>query len=305
MAESKPGKSVTASRARRRKTGFAFALLILFALALQFAQARTVPFASSRTLKVWVFDVGQGDAIFIQAPDGEKMLVGGGPDDEVLAKLGSVMAPWDRTIDAAVLTDANPAQSTGLVDVLARYRVGTLVETGVKTYAAVSKALESAANASGTTRTFVHAGSRLMLGDVRLDILAPVADVHGQDPEEPNDTAIVIRLTYGDSSILLTGDASANEEPEILNDLDAPIDVLKVAHQGSGSSTTMDFLRAVQPRVAIISVGKDNTYNQPSASLLARLSLAGAFIRRTDLDGDILITSDGGEPTVTPSPLPF
>jgi competence protein ComEC len=112
----------------------------------------------------------------------------------------------------------------------------------------------------------------------------------------------VLLLEYGQTSILFTGDATSIQESEIINSIAGPVDILKVAHHGSRFSTSRYFLDILQPAYAMISVGRNN-YGHPHSTLINRLEEVGALIYRTDLDGDILITSLGGEPEVFSKPL--
>jgi competence protein ComEC len=168
-----------------------------------------------------------------------------------------------------------------------------------------NSAVELAA-AQGTEILLVDEGEEVDGEDeVSLKVLAPDESWTNKKADNLNTTSIVLLLTYGETLILLTGDAPINEENEILDDIFESVDVLKVAHHGSVTSTSGSFLEAVAPRYAVISVGEGNDYGHPHPATLERLRSRGISAFRTDLDGDILITSSGGEPVVESRPLPF
>ncbi|MEI6510728.1 MAG: ComEC/Rec2 family competence protein [Candidatus Uhrbacteria bacterium] len=262
------------------------------------------PFVSSGELRVWFFDVGQGDSIFIETPDHHQILVDGGPSQEVLSKLGQVMQPWDRSIDAIVLTHPHKDHVAGLVSVLERYDVATVYDGGALSHTGEMDAFEADTVAEHAPTKHLVAGDHFAYGDVTLEVLAPTKPIDGTYPKDPNEASVVMLVTYHDTTLLLTGDAPADVEHDILPEV-GDVDVLKVGHHGSRTSSSTEFLDAVTPEFAIISDGIDNSYGHPHPATLQRLDDRHIRVERTDLDGDILLTSTGGEPTVEPSPLPF
>lgn len=290
---------------QRRAIGCGLVLVaLILAASLHVEAARVSPAAKEKPLRVWVFDVGQGDAILIEAPTGEQMLVDAGASDAILAKLGSVLSPLDHSLDAVLVTHPHEDHLAGLVEVLRRYDVGAVYETGDEHDTGTQSFFWDEVAAEGASRAFVSDGASITLGEVTLDVIAPDTSLAGKHLKDPNMASVVLLLTYGETSILLAGDAPTELEEDILPDLLKPVDVLKVAHHGSVYSTSQRFLEVAQPRIAIISVG-ENSYGHPHPVLLARLLETGQAVYRTDLDGDILITSFGGEPTVEANPLPF
>lgn len=290
-----------------KKRVFPFFLVlasIFFAFLVHFEASGAEVRGMERPLRVWFFDVGQGDAIFIETPTGEQILVDAGADNTVLAKLGAVMSPLDRTIDAILVTHPHEDHLAGFVEVLRRYDVGAVYETGAEHDVGTQAVFWEEVQKEGALHALVRGGKKIMLGDVQLEILAPDADLSHKHAKDPNLSSLVVRLTYGETSILLTGDAPIALEADFLSELSSPIDVLKVAHHGSAYSTSKTFLEITKPKVSIISVGK-NSYGHPHPVLLARLFEAGIKNYRTDLDGDILLTSFGEEPNIEPHPLPF
>ncbi|HLD17480.1 MAG TPA: MBL fold metallo-hydrolase [Patescibacteria group bacterium] len=292
---------------RRRRWRFLALLAGMFlgAWTLQRTEAGSTFFVPDARLRVWVFDVGQGDAILVEAPTGERILVDAGPDTSLLPKLGSILPPWDRRIDLFVLTHPHMDHVGGALELLKRYKVGAILETDVFSSDPFIDAFEAMVEKEGARRVFARGGQKIIFGDVHLDVVAPDQDLRGKKMENVNNASVVLFLTYGQTSVLLTGDAAFEEETDLFSDFSAPIDVLKVAHHGSVTSTSPRFLSVTRPSVAIISVGTENDYGHPHPVTLARLNDLGSKILRTDFDGDVLIVSDGGEPKIRPRPLAF
>ena len=262
------------------------------------------PLVSSGELRVWFFDVGQGDAILIDTPDHHQILVDGGPSQAILSKLGQVLPPWDRSVDAIVLTHPHLDHVAGLMSVLERYDVAAIYDGGALARTGAMDAFGEDAIVEGAAIDHLVAGDRFVYGDVTLDVLAPTRAFDGTYPKDPNEASLVLLLTYRDTTVLLMGDATDDVERDILSTV-GDIDVLKVGHHGSRTSSSTELLDDVTPELAIVSCGIDNSYGHPHPATIQRLDDRGIRIERTDLDGDILLTSTGGEPTVKPSPLPF
>jgi len=266
--------------------------------------ARVILPWQEKPLRIWMLDVGQGDAIFIEFPTGEQWLVDGGPDDAVLAKLGSLLPPWDRTLDAVLLTHPDADHVTGLVGVFDQYEVETVYETGVRAHTPHDEAFAQQLRTIMSDRTILFGGDVVQVSGVTLTVLWPEDSQEGSYSENRNNLSINFLLEYSDTSILFTGDAEEAVE-SIVGPQVGDIDVLKVGHHGSLTSTSWEFLQAIDPEIALISLGRDNRYGHPHPVVIDRLKQIGAAILRTDLHRDILLTSYGGEPTVQPSPLPF
>ncbi len=245
-------------------------------------------------LRVTVLDVGQGDSILIETPAGHRILVDGGPSGDVLMQaLGRELAPSDRRIDLMVLTHGQDDHVTGLVDVLQRFDVRQVLAGPLPGTTAAYRAWRDEVAALGLPVHQAVAGEWLDLGrGAYIDVLGPPEQaIHGTE-DDLNNNCIVLRLVYGDTSFLLTGDLAGAGEAALLDsnaDLDST--VLKVGHHGSEGSSSRAFLDAVDPGLAVISVGAGNTYGHPSPSL--RLRLAGTPYLRTDQNGDVSIESDG------------
>jgi competence protein ComEC len=262
-------------------------------------------------MKVWFFDVGQGDAIFIQTSDNKQILVDGGPGESVLSKLGAVMPFWDRTIDMIVLTHPHSDHVSGLIEVLDRYQVDQVVMTGVEYQSYYLDAFEERVKDEGAEVIYVdqemEIGVPRAAGGVPYSLLSvyPDQSFNNQYIDELNTTSIVLELIHGQTSVLLTGDIYVEQETEVLQNLTSQTDILKVPHQGSISSTSVRFLEALDLETAIITVGEDNTYGHPHPAILQRLQDQNIQVYRTDLDGDVLLISDGQDHEVIKKPLIF
>lgn len=268
-----------------------------------FSSAQPWPW-SERPLKIWMLDIGQGDALLIEFPTGEQMLVDGGPGDSVLAKLGSVLAPWDRSLDAVVSTHPDADHVSGIISVLDRYDVSTIYESGVGAHTPFGQAYEERRDSENAQVVEISQGDVIKIGEVTLTVLWPQQTLVGVYPKKRNNDGIVFLLEYGQTSMLFTADTEEEDEDGYASHV-GDIDVLKVGHHGSLTSTSWNLLELTDPEIALISLGEDNSYGHPHPVIIDRLNQVGAKIFRTDLDGDILLTSWGGEPVVESHPLPF
>ncbi len=273
-------------------------LLLLFAMlfALSFGALVFVswPEWNFRGLKIIFFDVGQGDAIYIRTPDKKDILIDGGPDNSVVYKLGEYMPLFDRTIEYMILTHPHADHVTGLVQVLRRYTVKNVlfVDTPYDTpdYAAWLSEIKK----EGANIVMPSQGEEFRFGDALLKIIYPTEDVIGKPLENVNNASFVTKFSYGDTDVLLEGDAEKEEEAELLRSgMDISAEVLKAGHHGSKTSSTPEFLDAVHPETAVISAGEGNAYGHPHFRTLHELESRGIRIFRTDEDGDVILKSDG------------
>ncbi len=256
-------------------------------------------YAESRSgLTVAFLDVGQGDAIFIQAENGNQVLLDGGPNKAVLSQLSKIMPFYDRSIDVVIATHPDGDHIGGLPDVLNRYNVDLVIEPGVESDTAVYKEFERLVEEKGVKKLLARRGMKIILNDnTYLLILFPDRDVSGFDS---NDASIVAKLVYEKTSFLFMGDSPKKIE-EYLVSLDKEklnTDVLKVGHHGSRTSTSESFLGYTSPEYAIISAGKNNRYGHPHKETLDMLNKFQIRILRTDESGIIKIKSDGNIITV-------
>lgn len=241
------------------------------------------------------FDVGQGDAVFIEAPNNNQVLIDGGPNNAILSKLGEVMPFWDRSIDLLVLTHPHADHLDGLLEVLKRYDVETVLEAGVNHTIPEYEEWHKFLKDKNIKIVIANAGQRIYLSDKTfLDVLAPVDSYKNESPKNIHDSTVVSRLTHGSSTAIFMGDAERKTEYKLLfSGVDLKSDILKAGHHGSKTSTSEEFLKAVSPRFAIISAGKKNRYGHPHQEVVDRLNSFGIKVLRTDQDGDIKFISDG------------
>ena len=251
-------------------------------------------FAESRSgLMVAFLDVGQGDAILIETSTGRQILIDGGPNKKVLQELSKIMPFYDRSIDVVIVTHPDGDHIGGLPEVLKRYNVDLVIESGVESDTAVSKAFENLIEEKNIKKVLARRGMRLVLGNnAYMLVLFPIGDVAGWDT---NDASIVAKLVYGKTSYLFTGDSPQKIENYLVfvekENLD--VDVLKAGHHGSKTSSSESFVGYASPEYAIISAGKNNRYGHPHKEVLDILGKFGAKILRTDESGTIKIKSDG------------
>lgn len=247
-------------------------------------------------LRVVFLDVGQGDSIYIEAPNGRQVLVDGGPDASVVSQLASVMPLFDKTIDLVVATHADADHIGGLSAVLDDYTVSRVLENGAGGKTKTYQKLEQKIIDHHIQKDIARRGMHIIIDEkenIYFDILYPDRDVVNLDS---NDGSIVGRLTYGGQSFMLTGDAPnnveniiiKNEKPEFLKS-----SVLKLGHHGSHTSSSTEWLRAISPSYAIISAGLNNRYGHPHKETLDKLDSLQIPYLATYEKGNIEFDTDG------------
>lgn len=242
-----------------------------------------LPLAPDSELTLTMLDVGQGDAILIETPGGEQILVDGGPSGiEVARELGAVLPHWDRSIDTIMLTHGDQDHVGGLPEVLARFDVGRVYDNGRDRSTEVATLYA----AQAPQRTALMAGDVLELNGVRIEVLWPPAG-HGGSRE--NDMSLVLHVTHGQVSFLLTGDIERDPQRSLIATLPA-VTVLKVPHHGASTSDAT-FLQSTRAVIALVSVGEGNRFGHPTAETLELLG--GMEVLRTDRDGRITLRSNG------------
>ena len=244
-------------------------------------------------LKVYLLDVGQGDAIFIEAPNGNQVLIDGGPDNKVIQELAKVMPFYDREIDMVVATHPHADHIAGLISVLERYDVKNIMQAEEDYNSPVVSAWQDSVKNEKANEIEAIAGKIIELGNgVALKIIYPKKSLEGQTVKNPNNSSVVLMLDYKETEILLVGDIESKVEKELLND-DIDADILKVGHHGSKTSTTAGFLEKVSPQIAFIQVGSKNKFGHPSPEVIQRLENFGIKYYRTDIDGHVEVLTDG------------
>lgn len=272
-------------------------LILLALLAATFFAGREWMVRPDGNVTVHVLDIGQGDSIFITGPSGQQILIDGGPDNSALAGVGRRMSFFDRSIDLLVVTHPDLDHTFALPELLKRYTIKTALITGVlhnqPRYAEFLALLRS----KKIPVIIADPVKDIDLGDsLRLDVLWPLPIYLGMEepPEGGNNTSIVARLTYGEDSILFTGDMEEVEENAVLaSGADLRADILKLGHHGSKTSTSTGFLLAVDPDLALISAGRNNKFGHPHNVVLDRLKKFGVTYRSTALEGTVTVEMDG------------
>ncbi|MFB0919832.1 MAG: MBL fold metallo-hydrolase, partial [Oscillospiraceae bacterium] len=248
-------------------------------------------------LTVHFLDVGQGDAEFIELPDGKTMLIDAGESEYGDTVVNYIKGLGYKKVDYLVATHPHADHIGGMTKVVQSFAIGAVYMPNTTTTTQTYSSLLTAIKSAGLTITAAKAGVNMFSANgLTADIIAPV----GTSYDDLNNYSAVIKLSYKNNSFLFMGDAEELSENEITANVKA--DVLKVGHHGSNSSTGQDFLSKVAPKYAVISVGTGNDYGHPAQITLDKLSAIGAAIYRTDKDGTVIFKSDGTNITVNKSP---
>jgi competence protein ComEC len=270
-------------------------LPLLVAAILVWSVALTTP---DDKLHVSFLDVGQGDAILIQTPNGQNILIDGGPDPQKInLELSKKLPFWDRTIDLVVCTQPQADHVTGLVEVLQRYKVKQVLESGVSYNSSIYQVWLRLIEDKEIEYNIAQARQEIDLGNgIKMEVLNPPEGLFEGTSHDVDNNGVVLRLSWGKLSFLFTADIREEVEFELIGQrANLKSTVLKVAHHGSETSTTSQFLAAVDPEVAVISVGADNTFGHPSPEVVEGLidRLGEDNVYRTDEDGTIEFITDG------------
>lgn len=256
-----------------------------------------LPVSAFANLQVHFLDVGQGDCTIVLC-DGEAMVIDGGP-----ASASSFVYSYIKNtlglqhVDYIISTHPHLDHVYGLSAVLNAVPVDLILTPVLEWDSKAFNSMLRYADAQGTPVAVPEEGDTLQLGGAKVTILHcwPEAIDYGRT----NDSSIVTRIDYGDTSFIITGDAEDWSEYMMIDDgMNLKANVLRVSHHGSGTGSSLEFLQAVQPEYAVISVGKDNGYGHPHQEVLDRLNKIGAKVLRTDELGTIVIRSDGNTLTL-------
>ncbi len=251
--------------------------------------------AGEPEIAVYFFNVGQGDSQFISAKDGTQILIDGGPDSSVISRLGGVMPYFDNSIDAVILTHPHADHVTGLIDVLLRYNVGVVIESGVEYNTAEYAVFQKIIKEKNIKLIIIDRPLLMSFGTAQLKFIYPHRSYAGRTLKNVHDSMIVGELVFEGRKILFMGDAEKNIERVLTDEnLAGDVDVLKAGHHGSKTSSNSFFLEAVLPEYAVISAGAGNRYGHPAQATLTNLVNSGAQIFRTDLDGTVKLQINGG-----------
>ena len=247
--------------------------------------------------QIHFIDVGQADAALIIC-DGKTMLIDGGNRADSNLIYSYLTRRGITYLDYVVATHAHEDHVGGLAGALTAADAGVIMSPVTSYNSSAFNNFLSRVRARNRTLTIPKAGDNFMLGSASVTVLGPLKTTY----EDPNDTSIVLRVVYGETSFLFTGDMEYLAEVDLLESgAMLRSTLLKVGHHGSASSTSYRFLREVAPKYGVISVGKDNDYGHPTETVLSRLRDADVTVLRTDESGDIICTSDGKNLSFTTS----
>jgi len=254
---------------------------------------------TANDLKIYFLNVGQGDSEYIKMPSGEDILIDGGPDNSVLSELGKVMASGDRKIDLVILTHPHADHLTGLIDVINRFEIGQVWETGVEYSSSSYDAWKNLLNKKGISDQFASANLAKQFNDVKISVLYPLLILKNpsdsdadQNIDNLNNSSIILELNFNQFSALFLGDAEINAQNQILNSM-KHYNVVKIAHHGSGNGLNSNLMKIAQPNIAVIEVGAKNTYGHPAPITISFLKNLATQIYRTDQDGTVGVYTNG------------
>ncbi|MCB9731106.1 MAG: helix-hairpin-helix domain-containing protein [Deltaproteobacteria bacterium] len=308
-----PASSAQAARGARGGaplTGWASAVLAWLALvsaALAPACASTAPTTvvapeppeppapAGPPLTVQVVDVGQGDGLIVLSPTGKSIMIDAGDRGKHAPMLRQLAEDGVTTLDLVVMSHPHADHIGGMQKVLEKVPTKAFVDPGFDYSSGIYADLLAHLEASGTKVLIARRGRRIDIGGgASLEVLWPVEPLLRGTRSDANSNSVVLKLVYGTTSMLFTGDSEAPTENGLLDDPESlHADVLKVAHHGSEHSTQDRFLAAVRPYIAVISCGEDNKFGHPALSTLEKLERSGVQVLRTDLSGTITLVSDG------------
>jgi competence protein ComEC len=262
-----------------------FALIILLiSVSVIFGVIKNYP--KSGETKVSFLDVGQGDSALFETENGYRLLVDAGPDKKVLRKLGEVLPFWSRSIDVILLSHYDSDHIGGLPEILRRYKVGLVISAPTGKTNSLTEEINQIIKDKNISQFTARGGEYIDWGAMKIQILFPDRDTKGWDE---NVASVIARVTTGNSSFILTGDAPQATEEYLVSRYGGKLqsDVLKVGHHGSKTSSDSSFVSAINPAYSVISVGLNNRYGHPNKETLDLLGKFKDKILETFKDGTI------------------
>ena len=271
------------------------------------AQITTTTAASTTTHKttteklyVHFLDIGQGDSIFIELPNGQSMLIDAAEDEQADKIITYIHQQGYDSLDYVVATHPHDDHIGGMDNVINNFNVSNVYLSPATHTTKSYENMITAISSSGAKSYTAMAGDTILSdGDLLIEVVAPKTTEY----DDLNNASVVIKLTYDNNKFLFTGDAEKEEEDGIWTNIKC--DVLKVGHHGSDSSTTANFIKKVEPTYAVISCGLGNSYGHPTDTILKRLADNNIKTFRTDTQGTIVFTSDGTTISVDKSPSEY
>jgi len=251
-------------------------------------------------LKVIFLDVGQGDAIFIETPNGSKTLIDAGPNSTVVRLLSQFIPFYDRSIDLLIATHSDADHVAGFVDIINRFKIKSFGQNSVFDSDGLNTEISDLIEEYNIDKYFLHAGNKIILDEeenIYIEILWPEK---GQQEKDNNDNSVITRIVYKDIKIMLTGDASSEIEERLVKSFGGTdsssqnylqSNILKAGHHGSKTSTSKDFFSVVKPEYIVISAGEDNKFGHPHQEVLDIVE--NKKILETYVLGSIEFQSDG------------
>jgi competence protein ComEC len=249
-------------------------------------------------LHISILDIGQGDAILIQTPNRQDILIDGGPSPQAIGlELGRKLPFWDRTIDLLILTQPQADHVTGLIEVLQKYKVQQIIEPGITYSSATYQQWLKLVSDNEVKHITGHAGQEINLGSgIKIEVLHPSSPLLQDTSDDIDNNGMVLRLSWNQVSFLFTADIGHEAEWYLIAQrANLKSTALKVAHHGSQTSTSPQFLAVVNPEVAAISVGASNRFGLPNSEVLNRLTerVGSDRVYLTSTHGTIEFITDG------------
>ncbi len=242
-------------------------------------------------LQVHFFDVGQGDASLVITPDGKTVMIDAGPNSDQDRLLSYLEALKIKTIDYMIFTHPHEDHIGGGDAVIDQYSVGTVIMPDASSSSSTFEKLLLTIDKKNVPIELAAPGDTYQISDCSFTVYGPITI----PDDDANNASIILRLVWNNTSVLFSGDAESKEEAEVLLKYASKLksDVYQVGHHGSSTSSSEAFLQAIDPDIAVISCAKDNEYGHPHKETINLLSSLGVKIYRTDLQGSILLLSDG------------
>jgi len=252
--------------------------------------------APSSTLRIHFIDIGDGDSTLIITPSGENILIDTGSPLSVNRLTQYLESLGIEKIDHLILTHPHYDHIGGIFSLISRFKVVRFYDSGLSNPGDdIYRDYVSVVRQDLSGYRILQAGESIEAGGVRIDVINPILPPTGN----PNADSIALRLTYGEVKVLFAGDMTNTAERRLLKlGLDLRSQIIKLAHHGENDATSEEFLKAVNPEYAIISVSNTDVYGRPHPNLLKRLQKAGVKVYRTDRDGTIILRTDGRAYTI-------